>query len=161
MNFISQFAQTYTTYTTTTSTTNDPSPGVSLAIFFVIFMIIVITYALDSFLLGRVFKKAGVKQWIAWVPFYNSWKKLELGDQQGFWAVMTIIPIVNIVATVFLYIAMYNIGLKLGKEGWFVLLAIFIPIVWTAWLAFDSSQWNNGGTLPPTPGLPPVPSYTT
>ena len=141
MNNISQLAQTYTTYTTT-STMNDPSPGISLAIFFVIFLIIVIAYALDSFLLGRIFKKAGVKQWIAWVPFYNTWKKLELGDQQGFWAVMTIIPIANIVAAVFMYIAMHNIGLKLNKEGWFVLLAIFIPIVWTAWLAFDDSQWN-------------------
>jgi hypothetical protein len=41
-----------------------------------------------------------------------------------------------------MYIAMYKIGLKFGKEGWWVILAIFVPIVWIAILAFDSSKWN-------------------
>lgn len=158
MNFISQFAQTYTTYTTTTTTMSDATPGIGLAILIVIFLIMAVVYALSAFLLGRVFKKAGIKQWIAWVPFYNNWKLLEMGNQQGFWAIMALIPIVNIVAAVYMYIAMHNIGLKFGKEGWFVLLAIFIPIVWVAWLAFDDSQWNNGGNISPT--APIVPTYT-
>lgn len=111
--------------------------------------VLIISYAVTAFLLGRIFKKAGVPQWIAWVPFYNSWKMLELGGQQGFWAVLAIVPVVNIVSAIFMYIAMYNIGLKLQKEGWFVLLAIFLPLVWLIWLAFDSSKWNEkGGPVP-------------
>jgi len=95
-----------------------------------------------AFLLGKIFTKAGVPAWKAWVPVYNSWVTLELGGQQGFWAVLALVPVVNIVSVVFLYIAMYNIGLKLGKEGAFVLLAIFLPLVWYIWLAVDGSTWK-------------------
>lgn len=115
----------------------------SLLVFLsIMFVILVIVYVIVALLLSRIFQKAGVPAWIAWVPFYNTWKILELGDQQGFWAVLTIIPIVNYVSIVFLYIAMYKIGLRFGKESWFVVLAIFLPIVWYAWLALDDSKWS-------------------
>ncbi len=107
---------------------------------------IVISYAVYAFFLGRIFKKAGVEQWRAWVPIYSTWKLLELGGQQGFWAVLALIPIVNIVAGIFIYIAMYHIGLKLQKDGWFVLLAIFLSPVWFIWLALDDSKWKAAPT---------------
>lgn len=66
---------------------------------------------------------------------------LELGNQQGFWALLALIPYVGIVVVVFLYIAMFHIGKKLGKQDWFVLVAIFIPILWLIWLGFDDSKW--------------------
>jgi len=117
----------------------------------------IIGYILNAFLLSRIFKKAGVEPWKAWVPIYNSWVMLELGEQKGWWAVLLLVPFVNFVALVFLIIAEYNIGLKLGKEGVFVLLAIFLPIVWLAWLAFDKSTWK-GATAPvlATTGAAPV-----
>ena len=58
-------------------------------------------------------------------------------DRRG--AVLVLFGILIIV--IFIIIAMYEIGLKLGKSGAFVLLAIFVPIVWMIWLAFDSSTW--------------------
>lgn len=151
MEAIAQFAQSTPAY----SSSNDEQTlaGIVVLTFLLFFfgLIAIITYVVHAFLLGRVFEKAKVKQWIAWVPFYNTWKTLELGGQQGFWAILMIIPVVNIVASIFLFIAMYNIGLKLQKEGWFVLLAIFLPIVWLGWLAFDSSKWNEKGAATPTP----------
>ena len=42
-----------------------------------------IGYVINSFLLSRIFKKAGVEQWKAWVPIYNVWIMLELGNQKG------------------------------------------------------------------------------
>lgn len=128
------------------ATTVDPVAAaafISVMLMFV-FIIAVISYVIYSFLLSRIFKKAGVQQWAAWVPIYNSWKMLELGNQQGFWAVLALVPIVNIASAVFMYIAMYHIGKKLGKEDWFVLLAIFLPIVWLIWLGFDDSKWSDG-----------------
>jgi hypothetical protein len=56
--------------------------------------------------------------------------------------VLAFIPFVNIASAVFMYIAMYEIGLRLGKQGAFVLFAIFLPLVWTVWLAIDSSTWQ-------------------
>src|SRR5690606_4273977 len=99
------------------------------------------------------FKKAGVESWKAWVPVYNNWVMLQLGGQQGWWAVVAFIPVANLVAAVFMCIAMYNIGLKLGKEGAFVLLAIFLYAVWLIWLAVDKSTWKEAAG---TPSLTPV-----
>lgn len=145
MSTFMQLAQSYNY-----EPTSEADAAAGAAIFMVVFMlfiiIAIITYVVNAFLLGRIFKKAGVEQWIAWVPIYNTWKTLELGGQQGFWAVLTLIPFVNIIAAIFLYIAMYNIGLKLQKEGWFVVLAIFVPIVWLIWLAVDESKWDEKGT---------------
>lgn len=141
------FAQ-YTDYNYSYETTDvaaemDPATGAAIAGGAFLFMLIafVISYVITSFLLGKVFKKAGVEQWKAWVPVYNTWILLQLGGQQGFWAILGLIPVIQIVSVVYLYIAAYHIGLKLGKSGSFVLLAIFLPLVWAIWLGFDDSKW--------------------
>ena len=122
----------------------DSAMLMGLFTFLIIFALL--SYAITAFLLGKVFQKAGAPQWAAWVPVYNNWKLLEIGGQQGFWALLAFIPFVNIVSLIFVYIAMYNIGRSLGKEGWFVLLAIFLPVVWLIWLAFDNSKWSKGAS---------------
>jgi len=119
------------------------SVGAILTIYLFVLFAVLASYAIYAFLLSRIFKKAGVAEWIAWVPFYNNWKMLEIGGQEGIWAVLALIPIVSIVSAVFIYIAQYQIGLKLGKEGWWVVLAIFVPIIWYAILAFDDSKWQD------------------
>lgn len=115
--------------------------GVILIYVFVLFIWIGV-YALYAYMLSRIFKKAGIATWIAWVPFYNIWKCMQLGGQAGFWSILLFIPFANIVAFIFFYAAQYRIGLNLGKEGWWVVIAIFAPIVWFALLAFDSSRWK-------------------
>lgn len=100
-------------------------------------------YVIQAFFLSKIFQKAGIEPWKAWVPVYNHWILLELGGQKGFWAVLLYIPIIHLVATIFTYIATYEIGLKLGKQSAFVLLAIFLPPVWLGWLAFDTSKWQH------------------
>ncbi|RWZ78205.1 MAG: hypothetical protein EOT05_00330 [Candidatus Microsaccharimonas sossegonensis] len=146
MNNLLQLAQSSYDYTyTTTSSNTDPSiaAALSVGILLFYFITIAITYVVTSIFLGMIFKKAGVPAWVAWVPFYNTWKLLEIGGQQGFWAILAVIPFVNLVSAVFTFIAMYNIGLKFGKSGAFVVLGIFLPIVWLIWLAVDTSKWNN------------------
>jgi hypothetical protein len=151
MNFVSLFAQSY--YYSQDVATPDTATSAGVAIFFILFMFaaVVISYAITSFLFSRIFKKAGVESWRAWVPVYNSWILLELGGQKGYWAVLALIPVVNIASAVFMFIAMYHIGLNFGKEGVFVLLAIFLPIVWSIWLAFDNSTWKGPRPLNPQP----------
>lgn len=126
--------------------------GIIMFVLLLVLIIGIVSYIACAFLMSRIFKKAGIETWKAWVPVYNSWTMLELGDQPGFWAVVAFIPPFSIASAVFYYIAMYNIGLKLGKEGAFVLLAIFIPIVWLIWLAVDDSKWQGkepAHTVPP------------
>lgn len=185
MKFLSVLGQAmeydYSQYETSYETLNnaggastaDATAATAVMIGIILFALIgaLIGYVINSFLLSRIFKKAGIEQWKAWVPFYNAWIMFELGDQKGWMALLLLVPVVNIVAVVFYYIASYHIGLKLGKEGVFVLLAIFLPIVWLAWLAFDKSTWKGAPataaagdtqqqTVPPTETKPPVPPAT-
>lgn len=154
MNILTTFAQSYSNSYPTTSnmTAADSAATAAVALIFMLgwFIFFVGVYVVFSLCLMKIFKKAGVKPWIAWVPFYNNWKMLEIGGQQGFWAVLAILPIINIVSSVFMYIAMYHIGKKLNKDGTFVLLAIFLPIVWFIWLAVDKSEWNDKATNAPS-----------
>ncbi|HEY5695503.1 MAG TPA: DUF5684 domain-containing protein [Candidatus Saccharimonadales bacterium] len=140
------YSPTYYDTSTTTTLTDAQAAGFIATVMLFGLIFVAISYVVYSFILWRIFNKAGVAQWKAWVPIYNTWIMYELGDQQGFWAILMFIPVVNIVAAVFMYIAMYNIGLKLGKEGVFVLLAIFLPIVWLIWLAVDNSTWKGKAT---------------
>lgn len=160
MSFLSQLAQTaYPTYSSTYYVDgSEADAGAVLAAFAVMvpffLFIFAIIYVISSLLLGMIFKKAGEPSWKAWVPIYNSWVLLELGGQKGYWVLLSFVPFLGIVTTIFMYIAMYKIGLRLQKEGWFVLIAIFFPVIWMAWLALDKSTWQTEGS-DSTPQTPP------
>ena len=146
MNTLLHVAQITHRYTYSNGTLTPE--GIAIATAFITFLLLatfiltILSYIVISFLLGRIFKKAGIQSWIAWVPFYSSWKLLEMGGQKGFWAIFAAIPLVQLVATVFIYMAMYNIGLKFGKTGSFVVYAVFLPLIWCILLAFDKSKWH-------------------
>lgn len=151
MTYLSQLAQTYTTYETTYSTGDIAAAGaVTVGMLVITLVIAIIAYVFTGIFLGMIFKKAGVPAWIAWVPFYNTWKTLEIGGQKGYWAVLALIPIVSYVSAVFVFIAMYHIGKKLGKDGLFILLGIFLSPVWYGWLAVDKSTWNDKASTAPS-----------
>jgi hypothetical protein len=111
-------------------------------VFLIVFLVGAAFYIIGALLLGNIFKKAGTPAWKAWVPVYNSWSLLKLGGQNGFWAIIALIPVINLISAVFMIIAMYHIGRGFGKDDAFVLLAIFLPLVWLVWLAVDGSTWK-------------------
>lgn len=121
--------------------TDQEAAGV-FAILGVFLALLAVSYIIRSYALSKIFEKAGQQGWKAWVPVYNHWILLQLGGQAGWWSLMLFVPFVNIVAIVFLYMAMYYVGLKLQKTAVFLLLALLLPIVWYLWLAFDSSKWK-------------------
>ena len=104
--------------------------------------------------MSKIFKKAGIPTWQAWVPILNTWRLLELGDQIGYLSLITVLSTIIFpfspftgmalfaVLYTFMLIAMYVIGKKLGKVDWFILVAIFLPVVWMYWLGFDKSKWQ-------------------
>lgn len=178
MSILSTFSQAsdydYTPYdynTTfdsgTTTMSNEAAAGIMMGMLIFYLIATIALYVITSLALSRIFKKAGVEGWKAWVPVYNMWVMLELGGQQGFWAVLMFVPFVNIAAIIIMFIAMYHIGLKLGKPGAFVLVAIFLNLVWYIWLAVDKSTWNESagapriGTPHPAGPVTPQPSAPT
>lgn len=142
-------------YYSTTAVDNSADAGFFVAMLGLYLIIAVILYIVQAIFLGMIFKKAGVASWKAWVPVYNTWLMFELGKQSGWLSLLLFIPFINIIGLVFMYIAMYHIGLKLQKEGWFVLLAVFLPFVWMIWLGVDKSTWE--GKSPAEQQPPTVP----
>lgn len=139
-----------TTYQTTSSSMSAAEAAALGSVFMIFGLIALVCIVISVVAMWKLFTKAGEPGWKALVPVYNAWTFLRLGDQAGWWALVALIPLVNIVAVVFMAIAAYNIGLKLGKEGWYVVLYILVPIVWMLILAFDKSTWSNkaAGVVP-------------
>jgi len=161
----------------------DGSYGLIIAIYIVVVLVSLLIalafYVVMSIALSRFFAKVGVEPWIAWVPFYNTWKWLEVGGQAGWLSLLSLIPYAGIVTSVFLYIGMYRTGIAFRKDGAFLVLGIFLPFVWAFILAGQNEVYRPelitqagyppplagygsvvGGTAPgATPGTPPPP-YT-
>jgi len=128
------------------STTTDPTL-VLLGLFAGLAVYVYYALAVSS-----IFRKAGLKTWPAWVPFFNTWRILQLGGQKGWWVLVGLIPFVGIIVyLVFLIIAGVNIQTALGKPGVFYLLALFLTPVWYGILAWDGSTWRPRHT----PVVPP------
>jgi hypothetical protein len=101
------------------------------AVFLLLYLVILIAYyVLMGFALMSFFRKVGVEPWIAWVPYYNSWKWLEVGGQQGWFALLSLVPFGGYVYLVFHGISMYRTGKSFGKDGAWVVLGLFLPFVW-------------------------------
>ncbi len=113
-----------------------------LSIFGIFLLVALAIYIVSVIAMWKLFTKAGEAGWKSLIPVYNMWVFLRLGDQAGWWALVALIPLVNIVSIVFMAIAAYNIGLKLGKEGWYVVLYLFVPVIWMLILGFDKSTWK-------------------
>ncbi|MBC7512460.1 hypothetical protein H7142_02255 [Candidatus Saccharibacteria bacterium] len=144
------------------------SAEASALMFGVLGFVTILAYVVGAIFMGMIFKKAGIPAWKAWVPVYNSWIFLEMGDQQGWLSLLVLlawIPLLGIipaiVLAVFMCIAAYRIGLSFGKEGWFVLLYIFVGLAWLIWLAVDKTavwrplaQATGNSTEPPVAPAP-------
>ena len=126
-------------------TTGDEGSAIAVLIVLLIFLFALIAgYVVTSLFFAGIFKKAGISTTAAWIPFYNNWKFFELGGQQGFLSLLAFMPFVGAIITgIFAIIAAYNIGLKLGKTGPFVLFYILLAPVWFLILIFSDASWND------------------
>lgn len=73
----------------------------------IVYFISVLIVFLPSFGLAKMFQKAGVAQWKAFIPFYNTWVMQELAHRPKHWVFWQFIPVV----------------------GWFISPGIFIEFV--------------------------------
>lgn len=126
-----------TTTMTTTTNTNAAMPTSVIVTYLVVIGIFIVLAIVCNWI---IFRKLGEKGWKSIIPIYSQWTFLKLGDKPGWWAILALIPIVNIVAAVMVAIAAYTIGLKLHKPGWYVVLYIIISPLWYLILAFSSDS---------------------
>jgi hypothetical protein len=99
-------------------------------------------YVLISLPLAEIFAKAGLERWKAWVPYYSTYLWLQLGGQNGWWTLASLVPGGSYVGAVFLFIGMYRQGIAYGKESAFIVLGIFLPVVWLFILAYGRAPYE-------------------
>jgi Family of unknown function (DUF5684) len=107
--------------------TTTAEPDITSNPLFTLFSLI--SYLFGSFCFWKIFQRLGATNpWFAWVPLLNTWKTYEVGRQSPWWVIGLFIPLVNIVALVFLIMALVSIVKQLGKNPWLILLML-IPLV--------------------------------
>lgn len=100
-----------------------------LVISLVVFMIVSV---------WKVFVKAGKPGWASLVPFYNAYVLLKIAGKPGWWLLLLLIPLVNIV---FGFLTMLALSARFGKGVGYALGLIFLPIVFYPILAFGESTY--------------------
>ena len=140
--------------------------GAGIVVILVAILIPLGIYIWTALALGAVFTKAGEPVWKAWVPVVNTWTLYELGGKPGFWALLAFLPIVNIVAFVFLIISIDTVNKRFGRGSGLTVLAVFLFPIWASILGWGSSRLLSGplrpayptGQMPSdTPAAPPAP----
>lgn len=116
-----------------------PHIGTGMAVFWLAVMLLMVVSG------WRIFKKAGKPGWAILVPIYNAIVMLQICRRPGWWFILLLIPLVNLVIAIILAIDLAKVFGHGAGFGIGLILAgfIFYPI-----LAFDSSQYQ---ALPPAP----------
>ncbi len=148
---------------------DDSSGAFGLALFFLLFLPIILIFAalgyvLSSFFLMKIFDKAGVQgRWRAWVPVYNILVFAKLGDFSP-WVMLGVIlasgilgqiPVLGFVFALLPLAASVMVGLRVGtklNKEWYWMLLWLIGIgyyIWLGVLAFSKDRWN--ANIPPAP----------
>jgi hypothetical protein len=89
--------------------------------------------------LWKVFVKAGKPGWAAIIPIYNAVVLLDIVGKPIWWIILYLIPLVNIVIIIIVYVALAKC---FGKGVGFALGLIFLGIIFFPILGFGSSTYK-------------------
>lgn len=124
------------TYDTTTSASSGSILGGAL------FWIVLLGASLVAIVgMWKAFQKAGRPGWASIVPIYNEWVLFEIAGKPGWWALLSLVPFVNLIVFILLIIAYIEVSKRFGKSGAFSLLLIFFPFIGWPMLGFGDAKY--------------------
>lgn len=134
--------------------------GGGSTIFWILYAVFIVAYLVGGWMM---YEKAGQAGWKVLIPFYNVYILLKIVGRPGWWLILYLIPIVNIVILVIVSIDQAK---SFGHGVGFALGLIFLaPIFWMI-LGFGPSRYlgpagpegaSGGGAAAP-PAMPPAPA---
>ena len=107
--------------------------------FFIIYFIFVI--GLVVFLIiaqWKLYEKANQPGWACIIPIYNTIVLLDIVKKDWWWIFLFMIPIVNIVIAIIVYVELAKV---FGKSGGFAVGLLFLPVIFIPILAFGSAKY--------------------
>jgi signal peptidase I len=93
---------------------------------------------LPSVGLSRMFKKAGVPGWKAFIPFYNTWIMQELAERPKHWVFWQIIPIAGWFVSMSIFVEFVKTFGKFRLAGH--ALAALLPLLYFFYIGFNSKD---------------------
>ena len=93
----------------------------------------------------KVFDKAGQPGWAAIIPIYNYIVWLQIIGKPWWWVLLLIIPLVNIVFVIIMYV---ELAKSFGKGTGFAIGLIFLSIVFFPILGFGDARYIGPGGRP-------------
>ncbi|MBP9738782.1 hypothetical protein KBD20_03775 [Candidatus Saccharibacteria bacterium] len=154
----SDYNTSYSTYSTTTTTTDPAAAAAAMTIILVALVIGLLLYIFISVCLMKIFKKAGRKDaWAAFIPLYNMYVFFEVAGRPGWWAFLSLIPMVGGVAAVITQIiGSLDMAKSFGKStGYGIVLALF-PLIGYPMLAFGSASYSGPAGPDAKPSAAPM-----
>ena len=115
---------------------NNYAGGAALGIISLIYVAIILLLIVSFW---KIFTKAGKPGWASIIPIYNIIVMLEIVKRPIWWLILMLIPIVNIVIGIILWVDLIKV---FGKPGWHVILAIFFPFIYFPYLAFSDASYT-------------------
>jgi hypothetical protein len=103
----------------------------SMVIWLVFLLIVVVS-------LWKIFEKAGEPGWAALIPIYNVIIMLKIVGRPIWWIVLLLIPFVNIIFGIILYL---DLAKAYNKSTGFAVGLILLGFIFLPILAFDSSEY--------------------
>jgi hypothetical protein len=105
--------------------------------FIIIVTIIYIYFCLCLFLIAKKLQLPA--PWMAWLPFANMWTSVSAAGKPWWWILLLIIPYINILASVYIWMC---ISENLGKNKFLGLLMLlpFVNLVFMGVLAFTANN---------------------
>lgn len=87
----------------------------------------------------KVFVKAGQEGWKAIIPIYNIYVLLEIVGRPGWWLLLLLIPIVNFIILIIVYI---DLAKSFGKGVGFGLGLVFLGFIFLPILGFGDATYQ-------------------
>lgn len=89
--------------------------------------------------LWGTFVKAGQPGWAAIVPIYNVYVLLKVAGRPGWWLVLFLVPLVNVVVQ---FIVVLDVAKSFGKGAGYAIGLYFLPFVFYPLLAFGEDDYR-------------------
>jgi ABC-type Na+ efflux pump permease subunit len=101
-------------------------PGVAAGMMIRYFILMVVFYVYMALALQTIAKKTNTENaWFAWIPILNVFLMLMIAKKPLWWFILLLIPFVNIVISIIVWMAMAEAR---GKPSWIGILML-IPVL--------------------------------
>jgi hypothetical protein len=123
--------------------------GIGLIFLFLLYFLVIVFLIIIP--MWKIFSKAGKPGWAAIIPIYNIIVLLEIVGRPLWWIILYLVPCVNIVIMIMIYI---DLAKSFGKDTGYGIGIFILPIIFLPMLGYGSAQYVGPAAAPKTPPAP-------